>query len=107
VGSNPTLSAILQDFGTVKTNHVLPSGLDIMRWLPFILFLYQNRRSFIYYVIVQRIVPNDEGESNMTGTAEYYENIPPKQCCSCGAEIEEQHESYAIECERCVNQRDD
>ncbi|MCI2252958.1 protein YhfH [Domibacillus sp. 8LH] len=34
---------------------------------------------------------------------EFYRNIPGKECCQCGAQITEQHESYHTECERCLS----
>jgi hypothetical protein len=33
---------------------------------------------------------------------EFYRNIPKKECSECGCEIQEQHESYLYECERCM-----
>ncbi|MCQ6267313.1 YhfH family protein [Fictibacillus sp. WQ 8-8] len=35
-------------------------------------------------------------------TLEFYRNLPKKQCRECGKTIEEQHESYVYECERCM-----
>ncbi|MDC3413448.1 YhfH family protein [Aquibacillus sp. 3ASR75-11] len=32
----------------------------------------------------------------------FYRNLPKKICRECGCEIEEQHESYLFECERCM-----
>ncbi|MDI3328021.1 MAG: protein YhfH [Alicyclobacillaceae bacterium] len=39
----------------------------------------------------------------MIAVMEFYTNIPKKQCVVCGNEFEEQHESYATECEHCIN----
>lgn len=38
----------------------------------------------------------------MMETLEFYRNLPKKHCVECGQEIEEQHESYLYECERCI-----
>lgn len=43
----------------------------------------------------------------MKPIAEFYRNIPNKECACCGREFEEQHESYLFECERCMNLRDE
>jgi hypothetical protein len=37
----------------------------------------------------------------MKPVMEFYMNLPRKICVECGCEIEEQHESYLYECERC------
>ncbi|MBM7648586.1 reverse gyrase [Bacillus ectoiniformans] len=34
---------------------------------------------------------------------EFYRNIPGKECCQCGGQIIEQHESYHSECEHCLS----
>jgi predicted RNA-binding Zn-ribbon protein involved in translation (DUF1610 family) len=39
----------------------------------------------------------------MRATHEFYRELPKKICVTCGYEIEEQHESYVYECERCIN----
>jgi len=33
----------------------------------------------------------------------FYHQLPNKVCIHCGEEFEEQHESYAVECIRCIN----
>ncbi|WP_422723703.1 protein YhfH [Jeotgalibacillus soli] len=32
---------------------------------------------------------------------EFYRNIPPKQCASCGDKMEEQAEAYSTVCDKC------
>ncbi|ADG05899.1 protein YhfH [Kyrpidia tusciae] len=39
----------------------------------------------------------------MIAVMEFYTKIPKKQCTVCGKEFEEQCESYATECEHCIN----
>jgi hypothetical protein len=39
----------------------------------------------------------------MVPVSQFYRNIPVKICVTCGCKIEEQHESYLHECERCMN----
>lgn len=34
-------------------------------------------------------------------STDFFRNLPPKSCSHCGNRIEEQHESYTNECERC------
>jgi ArsR family metal-binding transcriptional regulator len=33
---------------------------------------------------------------------EFYRNLPKKECAECGEHMEEQAESYLLECERCL-----
>lgn len=42
----------------------------------------------------------------MMKNLEFYRNIPQKECRECGDHIEEQHESYLYECERCVGRHE-
>ena len=39
----------------------------------------------------------------MQPISEFYKNIPAKQCIKCGDHFEEQYESYALDCMRCIN----
>jgi len=39
----------------------------------------------------------------MIPISEFYRKLPPKLCTTCGNPIEEQHESYLHQCERCMN----
>jgi ArsR family metal-binding transcriptional regulator len=39
-------------------------------------------------------------------TLEFYRYLPQKECKECGCVIEEQHESYLYECERCMGNHD-
>ena len=32
---------------------------------------------------------------------EFFKNLPPKKCASCGEEIVEQHECYGNTCDSC------
>lgn len=43
----------------------------------------------------------------MIPVSEFYRNCHIKFCAECGNEIEEQHESYLYECERCMNEKDE
>ena len=43
----------------------------------------------------------------MKPVAEFYRTIHNKTCVCCGKEFVEQHESYLMECERCMNLRDE
>ncbi|RXT02315.1 protein YhfH [Ammoniphilus sp. CFH 90114] len=38
---------------------------------------------------------------------DFYRNLPVKICVECGCDIQEQHESYLYECERCLNSREE
>jgi YhfH-like protein len=38
---------------------------------------------------------------------EYFRNVPKKECCECGQVIEEQAESYLMECDYCLSKRDE
>ncbi|THD16824.1 YhfH family protein [Anoxybacillus ayderensis] len=35
--------------------------------------------------------------------SEFYKKSPPKTCCECGKEMEEQHECYGNVCVHCLN----
>lgn len=32
---------------------------------------------------------------------EFFKNLPPKNCATCGEVIEEQHECYSNNCDKC------
>ncbi|MGJ7919441.1 protein YhfH [Neobacillus sp. LXY-4] len=34
---------------------------------------------------------------------EFFRNLPPKNCTDCGNPIEEQHECYGNQCEKCLS----
>ena len=38
----------------------------------------------------------------MTPSTEFFKNLPAKQCTDCGEEINEQHESYLNQCDKCL-----
>ncbi|WP_110926574.1 protein YhfH [Bacillus massiliglaciei] len=38
---------------------------------------------------------------------EFFRTLPAKQCAECGQHMEEQAESYSMECERCLSKRDE
>ncbi|MFC0471521.1 protein YhfH [Halalkalibacter kiskunsagensis] len=38
----------------------------------------------------------------MTPTPEYFRNIDPKKCTDCGKSMEEMHESYLNQCDKCL-----
>nr|WP_091656544.1 protein YhfH [Alteribacillus iranensis] len=40
----------------------------------------------------------------MKKITEFFRNLPPKQCTDCGEVIEEQHESYMNQCDKCLRQ---
>jgi YhfH-like protein len=42
----------------------------------------------------------------MKNYLELHRNIPEKTCIECGCVIEEQHESYLYECERCMGKHE-
>lgn len=37
----------------------------------------------------------------LENVVEFYKNLPPKTCVTCGEEMEEQHECYSTTCEEC------
>lgn len=45
----------------------------------------------------------DEMKIKLEPVGTFYKNIPNKTCIHCGEEFKEQHESYAVECQRCIN----
>lgn len=36
---------------------------------------------------------------------EFFENLPPKECASCGDVIDEMHECYGNDCETCAEEK--
>ena len=38
----------------------------------------------------------------MTPSTEFFRNLPAKQCTDCGEVIQEQHESYLHQCDKCL-----
>jgi hypothetical protein len=41
----------------------------------------------------------------MTKPMDFFRTLPPKQCSVCGDPIEEQAESYLMECDRCLSKK--
>jgi hypothetical protein len=42
----------------------------------------------------------------MTPSTEYFKKLEPKTCTDCGEIIDEQHESYLYQCEKCLRHVD-
>ncbi|MBU8907302.1 protein YhfH [Desertibacillus haloalkaliphilus] len=42
----------------------------------------------------------------MTPSTEFFRNLPPKTCTDCGSEIDEMHESYHNQCDKCLRHAD-
>ncbi|WP_428909576.1 protein YhfH [Niallia sp. Krafla_26] len=38
---------------------------------------------------------------------EFFRNLPKRMCPECGAVIEEQAESYIMECDHCLREKDE
>ncbi|RID85100.1 YhfH family protein [Peribacillus asahii] len=38
---------------------------------------------------------------------EFFRNLPSKQCAECGQQIQEQHESYLMECDYCLSKKEE
>ncbi|WP_084361076.1 protein YhfH [Neobacillus fumarioli] len=38
---------------------------------------------------------------------EFFRNLPKKQCSECGQQIDEQAESYLMECDRCLANKEE
>jgi predicted RNA-binding Zn-ribbon protein involved in translation (DUF1610 family) len=38
----------------------------------------------------------------LTNVLEFFKNLPPKVCSSCGEIIEEKHECYSDKCDNCL-----
>jgi formylmethanofuran dehydrogenase subunit E len=36
-------------------------------------------------------------------SVEFFKNIPAKHCSECGEHVDEQAESYLMECDRCLS----
>lgn len=43
----------------------------------------------------------------LTSPLDFFRNLPKKVCAECGEPMEEQAESYLMECERCLAKRED
>jgi len=41
----------------------------------------------------------------MQSPVEFFKNLPKKECSECGQIIEEQAESYLMECDYCLSKR--
>ena len=40
----------------------------------------------------------------LQSSTEFFKNLPKKECPECGQIVEEQHESYIMECDHCLRQ---
>ncbi|MEH7107057.1 MULTISPECIES: protein YhfH [Bacillaceae] len=43
----------------------------------------------------------------MISPVEFFRSLPKKVCCECGQHIEEQAESYLLECDRCLSKKEE
>lgn len=43
----------------------------------------------------------EENDPMIENVVEFFKNLPPKMCASCGEQIEEQHECYSNKCDKC------
>ncbi|MBM7649207.1 reverse gyrase [Bacillus ectoiniformans] len=43
----------------------------------------------------------------MMSPLEFFKNLPKKMCAECGDHIDEQAESYLIECDRCLSKKEE
>ncbi|GER68437.1 hypothetical protein BpJC7_21470 [Weizmannia acidilactici] len=43
----------------------------------------------------------------MMSPVEFFKTLPAKQCPECGQPIEEQAESYMMECEHCLSKKEE
>ena len=41
----------------------------------------------------------------LQSSVDFFRNVPKKECCECGQIIEEQAESYLMECDYCLSKR--
>lgn len=59
--------------------------------------LYYNRNKNI------KLLYKKEGNTmTMKSPLEFFRTLPKKTCPECGEQVEEQAESYFMECERCL-----
>ena len=61
--------------------------------------LYHNRLRSIATVYKKGVV------KVMQSPVEFFKNLPKKECSECGQIIEEQAESYLMECDYCLSKR--
>lgn len=45
-----------------------------------------------------------EVDTMIENVVEYFRNLPAKQCATCGDKLEEMHECYQTQCEKCNSQ---
>ena len=43
----------------------------------------------------------------LQSSTEFFKNLPKKECPECGQIVEEQHESYLMECDHCLRLREE
>lgn len=43
------------------------------------------------------------GTTMLENVLEFFRNLPKKNCATCGETIEEQHECYGNQCDKCNN----
>lgn len=57
-------------------------------------FITDEQQLFLYY--------KREAAKMLTSPVEFFRNLPKKVCPECGEQINEQAESYMMECDRCL-----
>jgi hypothetical protein len=73
---------------------------------------YQIQNKGIYCTITEgcyiTICDNEKEEHKMLqNPVEFFKNLPKKKCPDCGEVIEEQAESYFLECDYCLSKKAD
>jgi hypothetical protein len=65
-----------------------------------------NERFIIKYKCKDSKANETEGNCMLESVTEFFKNLPPKICCDCGEVVEEQHECYGDQCDKCLGLTD-
>jgi hypothetical protein len=53
------------------------------------------------FLIFAQFTQREEANPMLQKALEFFRNLPPKHCIECGEVIEEQHDCYSNQCEKC------
>ena len=61
----------------------------------------RNLQHAITTLLIKKNLHREDCSTMIENVVEFFKNLPPKQCVSCAETMEEQHECYQNECDKC------
>jgi hypothetical protein len=84
------------------------SRLFLKKYCENLHYFYKTTYTVLQQIRGMKLCFTKKGVVDMLQSpVEFYRNVPKKECSECGQIIEEQAESYLMECDYCLSKRDE